>query len=384
MELGKGVVVIYTGKVGCWLASFLDSKTRLQAVAVDGRVSALEHVLSGVPQGTVLGPILFLIHIRNISKDLSMGTTASSFADDTRVQRGVSLPEDCSALQSDLNLIYSWAETVNMKFNSDKFECLRYFTKQDNAPIHQYLAPDGEPIQVKTDLRDLGVQLSSNLSFDIHIENTVTAASKLVGWGLRTFWGRGRAVMLTLLKSLVQPKLDYCSQLWSPSDQMSINKLEAVQQHLVDRIHDRRLSGLNYWEKLEELHLFSQERRRERYMLIFLWKISQGLVFGYDVNFTSEGLRRGRIIIPNVVNRRAPKMVQNARERSLGVRGALLFNLLPDNIRTMNTEHVDFFKNHLDVFLSTIPDQPTMTGLGRAAETNSLIHQLPLFYNQTR
>ena len=119
-------------------------------------------------------------------------------------------------------------------------------------------------------------------------------------------------------------------------------------------------------------------------MLIFLWKISQGLVFRYDVNFTSEGLRRGRIIIPNVVNRRAPKMVQNARERSLGVRGALLFNLLPDNIRTMNTEHVDFFKNHLDVFLSTIPDQPTMTGLGRAAETNSLIHQLPLFYNQTR
>ena len=77
-------------------------------------------------------------------------------------------------------------------------------------------------------------------------------------------------------------------------------------------------------------------------------------------------------------------MVQNARERSLGVRGALLFNLLPDNLRTMNTGHIDFFKNHLDVFLSTIPDQPTMTGQGRAAEMNSLIHQLPLFYNQTR
>ena len=193
-----------------------------------------------------------------------------------------------------------------------------------------------------------------------------------------------RAVMLTLLKSLVQPNLDYCSQIWSPSDQRSINKLEAVQQHLVDRIHDRRLSGLNYWEKLEELHLFSQETRRERYMLIFLWKISQGLASGYGVNFTSEGLRRGRIIIPNVVNRGAPKMVQNARERSLGVRGALLFNLLPDNLRTMNTGHIDFFKNHLDVFLSTIPDQPTMTGQGRAAEMNSLIHQLPLFYNQTR
>ena len=66
----------------------------MQAVVVDGRVSALEHVLSGVPQGTVLGPVLFLVHIRNIAKDLSAGTTTSSFADDTRVQRGVSSQKD--------------------------------------------------------------------------------------------------------------------------------------------------------------------------------------------------------------------------------------------------------------------------------------------------
>ena len=108
----------------------------------------------------------------------------------------------------------------------------------------------------------------------MHIENTVTAASKLVGWGLRTFWGRSRKVMLTLLKSLVQPKLDYCSQLWSPADQSSINKLESVQQNLINRIKDCKLVSLNYWEKLQELRLYSQERRRERYMVIFLWKIS--------------------------------------------------------------------------------------------------------------
>ena len=82
------------------------------------------------------------------------------------------------------------------------------------------------------------------------------------------------------MKSLVQPKLDYCSQLWSPSDQASINQLEAVQRHLVNRICDRRLSGLNYWEKLSELHLYSQERRRERYQVIFIWKINQGMVSG--------------------------------------------------------------------------------------------------------
>ena len=75
--------------------------------------------------------------------------------------------------------------------------------------------------------------------------------------------------------------------------------------------------------------------------------------------------------------------MRNARERSLGVKGVSIFNLIPDSLRSMNSEHIDTFKNHLDVFLSSIPDQPTMTGLGRAAESNSLLHQLPLFYRMT-
>ena len=107
------------------------------------------------------------------------------------------------------------------------------------------------------------------------------------------------------------------------------------------------------------------------------------MVRGYDVNFTSHMGRRGREVIPNTVVRAAPAVVRQAREKSLGVKGAKLFNLLPDSIRNLNTDHVDFFKNHLDVFLTAIPDQPTVSGLGRAAESNSLLHQLPMFYNMT-
>ena len=154
--------------------------------------------------------------------------------------------------------------------------------------------------------------------------------------------------MLTILKSLI---LDYCSQLWSPADQTSINKLEAVQRHMVNRIKDSKLVNLNYWEKLQQLRLYSQERRRERYMLIFLWNISQGMVFGFTLEFSSDG-RRGRTIVPKTVVKSAPAAVRRAREMTLGVRGAQLFNLLPANIRNMNTDHVDTFKNHLDVFLS--------------------------------
>ena len=149
------------------------------------------------------------------------------------------------------------------------------------------------------------------------------AASKLVGWGLRTFQGRTRGIMLTLLKSLVQPKLDYCSQLWSPADQLSINKIEAVQRHLVGRFKDNKLNGLSYWEKLTELRLYSQERRQ----LIFIWKISQGMVAGCDLTFTSGSGRRGRELISTPV-------VRNARERNLWDRGAILFNLFPVKLRS--------------------------------------------------
>ena len=90
-----------------------------------------------------------------------------------------------------------------------------------------------------------------------------------------------------MFKPLVQPHLDYCCQLLCPSAQGSINKIEAVQRSLLTRIREARLEKVSYWVKLKILKLYSQERRRERYLVIFIWKISQGLVEGYELNFTT-------------------------------------------------------------------------------------------------
>ena len=369
------------GRVGLWLAAFLDPHTRKQAVGVNGRISSLAPVVSGVPQGTVLGPVLFLIHIRNISSSLSKDTYSSSFADDTKIWRGVSSVEDCALLQADLQSVYSWADTVNMVFNSGKFEHVRYSVDPTSAPAFQYLSPDQSIIEQKDNLRDLGVRLSSDLSFSLQIEKIVTTASQMIGWGLRTFRGRGSFLLLTLFKSLVQPHLDYCNQLWSPTAQELINKIERVQKSLISRIKDRRLQGLNYWEKLRTLRVYSQERRRERYIIIMLWKISQGLVCGYDVPFTSRASRTGRRAVPATVVKASPACVRQAREGSLAVKGVQLFNLMPAQLR--NSEHgdVDMFKNHLDFYLGNIPDEPTTGGLVRGALTNSLLHQVPLYEN---
>ena len=285
----------------------------------------------------------------------------------------------CEQLQSDLHSIYGWADQVNMQFNSNKFEWVRYEVGSDSAPTYQYTAPDSSNIEKKDSLRDLGVQLSCDLSFSLQIEKAVRSASQMVGWGLRTFRGRSSYLLLTLFKSLVQPHLDYCNQLWSPTSQADINKIELVQKSLVSRITDSRLFGLNYWRKLKTLHLYSQERRRERYVVIFLWKITQGLVSGYTIPFTSRSSRTGRKALPAPVPQSAPAAVKNARSGSLAVKGAQLFNLLPAQLR--NSEHGDIlmFKNHLDLYLGNIPDEPTIPGLVRGAESNSLLHQIPIY-----
>ena len=364
-----------TGKVGCWLASFLDPDLRQQAVVVDGAVSSLSPVISGVPQGTVLGPVLFLIHIRDIASGLSPGTSATSFADDTRVKRAIRSKQDCEALQLDLHAVYSWAKAVNMHFNSEKFECLRFWPGQVTAPDYHYKGPDNNNIEVKNNLKDLGINISSDLTFKLHVEKTVSGASKLAGWGLRSFRRRSKNVMKAIWQSLIQPKIDYCSQLWSPGDQDSISKLESIQRHFTSRIKD--MEGLSYWERLSALQLYSQERRRERYMVLFLWKLSQGMVDGYKVDF-SYSPRRGRLATPHYTGAKVPAMVRKAREASLASEGAKIFNLLPAYIRNINSDNVETFKNELDSFLRLVPDQPTIPGHPRAAETNSLLHQLPI------
>ena len=262
-----------------------------------------------------------------------------------------------------------------MHFNADKFECLRFWAKPGDAPDYKYLAPDNAEIQVKPHLRDLGVEISSDFTFKVHINKTVTAASSLAGWSLRTFRRRGFSVMKTLWRSIIQPRLDYCSQLWSPDDQNSINQIESVQRHFLAKVSG--LGSLNHWDRLKKMGLYSQERRRERYMVIFIWKISEGFVRGYNVDF-SESERRGRLALPKPIVSSAPAAVKRAREASLGVKGCKVFNLLPVSIRNIKGTTVDQFKKNLDNFLSLVPDQPSIEGSTRAAESNSLLHQLAM------
>ena len=329
------------------------------------------------PRGLYWDQCYFLLHIADIARDVSTSTRTSSYVDDTRANRCIADPDvDCPALQDDLSSIYSWAEDVNMLFNSDKFECLRFWPGKTQPSSH-YQSPDGSVIEEKTHLRDLGVEIGNDLTFTIHIQNTVTAANRLIGWSLRTFRRRSRLVMMTIWRSLIQTKLDYCSQLWSPSDQSSISKVESVARQFTSQVAG--LENQDYWERLSSLRMYSPERRRERYQIIFVWKVLQGLAMGYQLSSFSSH-RRGRCVVIRPYKRSAPAAVRTAREASLSVRGSSLFNLLPRTIRDITTGGVDQFKAELDSWLATVPDQPSIPGRQRAAKSNSLLDQVSAAY----
>ena len=137
------------------------------------------------------------------------------------------------------------------------------------------------------------------------------------------------------------------------------------------------MENLNYRQRLKVLKLNSQERRRDRYAIIFIWKVAMGLTDGYPIEFTSTANRRVRECTVKNVPSSAPNSVKKARENSLAVKGSKMFNLLPSEIRNITSEKVNDFKSSLDFFLKNVLDEPTISGDGRAAQTNCLVHQIP-------
>ena len=363
------------GNLGRWLHGFLLG--RMQSVLVNGHKSSQIPVKSGVPQGSVLGPLLFLILIGDIDKEVS-SSFVSSFADDTRVGHSISCDQDVRQLQSDLEAVYRWAIHNNMEFNSEKFEHLRYNPKPSTDISPEYKSDTGSLIQTKESVRDLGVIMSSSASFSEHINQRVDKLKSKIGWILRTFKTRDPLPMLTLWKTLVLCEHDYCSQLWNPDRVGDIQSLELLQRSFI-----RKISGmqrLSYWEQLKALKLYSLERRRERYVIIYTWRILEGSVPNISQGSTAITaawhVRRGRTCkVPSVLSS-ASSRVQSIRRASLGIKGPRLFNCLPMHLRNLSGVSVDMFQFKLDKYLMSIPDEPLIPGytMYRTVDSNSILY----------
>ena len=173
------------GKMAVWIHNFL--KGRKQKIFANGAISSETSVISGVPQGTVLEPLLFLIMINDIDENV-LNSCVSVFADDTRIKKVVKCEEDAEELQKDLESLYDWARESNMSFNTSKFEVLRFGTNLDIKNNTNYLTPEAEElIEVKEVLRDLGAIVNDKATFDDHVDKVCAKVNQKADWILRTF-----------------------------------------------------------------------------------------------------------------------------------------------------------------------------------------------------
>ena len=350
------------GKVYSWISDFLCG--RKQHVVIDGVESRTIDVVSGVPQGTVLGPLLFILYINDIFLVVKH-CKIKVFADDSKLHKNIACQADRLLLEEDLHAVVKWAADNNMELNESKFQLLQH-GKRDNLK-ESYSLPSGVSIVAEDVVKDLGVYIDTDLRWRQHITNKSAEASRKAGWVLRTFSSRYKDTMMLLYKTYVRSIVEYCCVLWSPHLQCDIMSVEAIQRSFTAKIAG--LSDLNYWERLKNLNLYSLQRRRERYMLILIWKIYHGIIpNSIGINFQLSE-RRGITCVRPLGESRY-KSINSMRFHSFSSSATALFNTVPKEIKSIPL--LTQFKAQLDRFIQKFPDTPPTPGY-TAANGNSIV-----------
>ena len=248
-----------------WIDSFLSD--RKQCVVVNGAKSGYEPVASGVPQGTVLGPILFLVHINDISEHVS--SDIRLFADDCVCYRTINSKEDCKELQKDIDTLGNWAEEWGMRFQPVKCNMMSLSRKKERIE-YTYTLKD-TPLEFLDSIKYLGVTITNNLHWGKHIDDVCNKSYRTLGLLKRNLKGCPQDIKLQAYIGLIRPVLEYASSAWDPSQDYLQKKLENVQKRAA------RFVTSNYQYDpgsmtaiLDELKLEPlKQRRRENRLVLF-------------------------------------------------------------------------------------------------------------------
>ena len=270
------------GQVLKWVDDFLSG--RQQYVSVNGKHSDFVDVTSGVPQGSVLGPILFIYFINDLPDVIKC--ISKIFADDTKAYQEIIDFNDHVVLQESIDAMVEWGEKWLAFFNNEKCK-VRHMGK-DN-PRHTYTMKDGSIINnlVVTECeKDLGVYIDSDLSFNEHVKITINKAKNMCYLIMRTFTYKSPSIMVPLYKSLIRPIIEYGNSVWAPYKCSVIDDIESIQRYFTKRIIG--CSHLSYTERLKKLNLPSLSYRRLRGDMIEVFKIAHNF---YDPQTTDKLLK---------------------------------------------------------------------------------------------
>ena len=230
-----------------WIQTFLSGRT--QTVVLENEKSGTVPVTSGVPQGSVLGPILCLIY----SNDLPDKTRAKIrlFADDAAIYMAVFNLQDAQILQQDLDHLHEWELQWDMEFNPSK--CVAIHATRARTPVPNEYLLHGHILESVGGSKYLGVEISDNLSFNNHIQKICTTASRSLGFIKRNIRTKSPAIREMAYKTLVRPLVEYSSSVWSPYTQNNIHKIEMVQRRAARRTLDNYTRQASVLEMLTHL-----------------------------------------------------------------------------------------------------------------------------------
>ena len=255
-----------------WSRCFLTERT--QRTVVNGVASEWAPVLSGVPQGTVLGPLFFLLYINDIPSCVT--SEVRLFADDCLIYRQIQSMDDQAALQRDLNALDQWGSTWMMAFNTKKCHTMS-FTKARKPRFSFEYSLAGDLLQSVASHPYLGLTFSRKLNWNDHIDHICARANQALGFIRRNLSKCPRTLKEMAYKTLVRPLLEYCSPVWNPHQSTRTNQIEMVQRRAA-RFVLRRYGRLDSpTEMLESLKWPSLHERRQDQSLTTVFKVVNNL-----------------------------------------------------------------------------------------------------------
>ena len=249
-----------SGKVLRWIKNFLANRS--QRVCIKGVLSESLPVVSGVPQGSVIGPLLFLIYINDLLDDISSG--GKLFADDAKIFRKIKDIRDRDILQEDLRKLQSWSSKWLLQFNEEKCKVMHISLRKTN-PRFEYQMND-VPLTETAVEKDLGVYVSEDWQSSAHTAKAANKANQALGRIRRTLTSMNKTMFMKVYPSMVRSHLEYAAQAWSPRLRKDIVMLEKVQRRATKMIPECR--EMEYEQRLEYLGLTTLEERRRRGDLI--------------------------------------------------------------------------------------------------------------------
>ncbi|MCG8035359.1 MAG: hypothetical protein JAZ03_24705 [Candidatus Thiodiazotropha taylori] len=255
-----------------WIQSFLTD--RKQQVLVEGQSSTTAPVVSGVPQGTVLGPLLFLLYINDLPQKVS--STARLFADDSLMYLKISSTKDTAALQLDLDRLQQWQSDWQMSFNPSKCEVVRV-TKRKN-PVEATYQIHGQDLTVAKTGKYLGVLISEDMSWKPHVDATIKKANNSLAFLRRNLSRCPQEVKAQCYKTLVRPITDYAASAWDPHTTTCIQQLEAVQRRAARFVNGDYHTKSSTSKMIQNLGWPSLQQRRQDAKLVMVYRITHGLV----------------------------------------------------------------------------------------------------------